>query len=204
MKTKLIKRFSKVVLLFMAMLALSAGNAFAITNNQAVISPYWQSDTDSYTFVAVSHPSLAGMNSEIGVVLTALTEDATTAFGTTAFTVQETNTTRVFIVATNHSTINSTAITETNAVFVTGTTNSTSGSLVFTPRATTPQGDRESAGLLGGQAVDATMLSYWGAVVVSSANSGFAMEFIGDTHDSIFNVITALTANFTNIQVGLQ
>jgi len=28
------------------------------------------------------------------------------------------------------------------------------------------------------------MLSYWGAVVVETNTTGFAMEFIGDMHDS--------------------
>jgi len=201
MKNKLIKRFSKVVL-FLAMLALSAGNAFATTNNTDVISPYWQTDSDSYTFVAVSHPSLTGMNSEVGVILTALTEDSTTTFGSSVFTVSQNTTTRVFIVATNHSTINSTAITASTAVFITGTTNAASGSLVFSPRATTPLGDRANGSVLGNQAVAATMLSYWGAVVVSSTNSGFAMEFIGDTHDSLFHFTTLGDPDSATLSVG--
>jgi hypothetical protein len=205
MNIKLIKRFHTVVL-FLAMLALSAGNAFGVSNNSSVISPYWQTDADSYTFVAVSHPSLTGMNSEIGVILTALTEDRTTTFGSSAFTVGQNATTRVFIVATNHSTINSTNITGDDLIFITGTTNATQGSLIFTPRATTPTDDR-----VGGvtfstgfnrSMMDATMLSYWGAVVVSSTNSGFAMEFIGDTHDSSFNRLTV--TGFTALPVGLQ
>jgi hypothetical protein len=202
MKNKLIKRISQIVL-FLAILALSAGNAFAVANNQGVVSPYWQTDSDAYTFVAVSHGSLQGMNSEIGVVMTAMTENRTTTFGSTSFTVGQNTTTRVFIVATNHSTINSTAVTGSNLVFVTGTTNSSSGSLIFIPRATAPATDRTGGGTLGKQMVDATMLNYWGAVVVSTTNSGFAMEFIGDTHDSLFNTLTA-SANFENRAVGLQ
>ena len=31
---------------------------------------------------------------------------------------------------------------------------------------------------------DATMLSFWGAVILESNTTGFAMEFIGDMHDS--------------------
>jgi hypothetical protein len=204
MKNKLIKRFSTIVV-FLAMVALSAGNAFGVTNNGAVVSPYWQSDSDVYTFVAVSHPSLTGTNSEVGVVLTALTEDATTTFGTSAFTITNSNTTRVFIVATNHSTVNSTNITGSDAIFVTGTTSATSGSLVFTSRASNPLIDRESGTLNGGQqAPDATMLSYWGAIVVSSTNSGFAMEFVGDTHDSLFAAVTYATPNYTNRPIGLN
>jgi len=198
---KLIRRFSKIVL-FLAILALSAGNAFAVTNNTSVISPYWQTDSDSYTFVAVSHPSLTGVNSQVGVILNVLTENATTSFGSTSFTVSASNTMRVFIVATNHSTINSTAITGSDAVFITGTTNAANGSLIFTPRASTPLGDRESAAITGQQTVDPTALSYWGAVVVSSTNSGFAMEFIGDTHDSVFAINTS--TGFAQGPVGLN
>jgi len=148
------------------------------------------------------------MNSQIGVVLTAMTEDRTTTFGSSVFTVTRNKTTRVFIVATNHSTINSTNITGTDAVFITGTTNSTAGSLTFASRAQTPLSDRTGAGTAGTQMVDATMLSYWGAIVVSSTNSGFAMEFIGDTHDSVFNLLTTVDDNtalvHTATPVGLQ
>jgi hypothetical protein len=31
---------------------------------------------------------------------------------------------------------------------------------------------------------DATMLSYWGSIVIESNTTGFAMEFIGDMNDS--------------------
>ena len=31
---------------------------------------------------------------------------------------------------------------------------------------------------------DVTMLNYWGAVVIEKNTTGFAMEFIGDMHDS--------------------
>ena len=203
MKNKLIKRFCAMVAI-LAMLAFSAGYAFAVTNNASVISPYWQTDSDVYTFVAISHTSLTGMNSQIGVVLTAMTEDSTTTFGTSQFTIGENNTTRVFIVATNHSTINSTNITGDNTVFVTGTTNATNGSLVFASRATTPLGDRESGTVIGNQAVDATMLSYWGAIVVSSTNSGFAMEFVGDTHDSVFQTSSVGSALWQQLPVGLN
>jgi len=199
MKNKLIMRFS-IMAALVAML--SAGNAFGVANNSSVISPYWQSDTDSYTFVAVTHPSLTGMSSTIGVVMTALTENSTTTFGTAAFTVSNANTTRVFIVATNHTTINSTNITGSDAIFVTGTTSATAGNLIFTPRSSNPLLDRQTAAPTGAQMTDTTMLSYWGAIVVSSTNSGFAMEFIGDTHDSLFQRLTQ--TGFTGTPVGLQ
>jgi len=191
MKNKIITRFS-VFIATMALLMLSAANAFAITNSTSVVSPYWQSDGDAYTFVSISHGSLDLMSSQIGVIMQAVTNDGTTTFGTTAFTVSENNTTRIFVVATNHSTINTSTITSSNVVFVSGTTNSSSGSLVFTPRASNPLTPAT-------RITDATALNYWGAIVVSSANSGFAMEFIGDTHDSVFTVLTS-----TDLPVGLN
>jgi hypothetical protein len=193
MKNKIITRFY-VYIAAMALLIFSASSAFAVTNSTSVISPYWQSDEDSYTFVSISHGSLDLMSSQIGVIMQAVTNTGTGSFGTTVFTVQENNTARIFIVATNHSTINTSTITASDVVFVSGTTTSSSGSLVFTPRATTPLVPIT-------RITDATALNYWGAIVVSSASSGFAMEFIGDTHDSVFNI---LTNSVTTMPVGLN
>ena len=94
MKNKLIQHLFATVS-FVAFLVGTAGTAFAVANDRAVISPYWQSDSDVYTFVAVTHPSLSGSNSEIGVVLNVLQENGTTVFGTTSFTVTNAKTTRV-------------------------------------------------------------------------------------------------------------
>lgn len=202
MRNKLMKRLA-IIIASVALLAFTIGDAIAITNSTSVVSPYWQTDSDSYTFVAVTHSSLAGTNSEIGVVLNVLTEDATTTFGTAAFTVGNADTTRVFIVATNHSTINSTSVTGSDTVFITGTTSASSGSLVFTPRSSNPLASRAGGTVFGTQVTDVTALSYWGAIVVSSTNSGFAMEFIGDTHDSLFSTLTA-AAGFTQQAFGVN
>lgn len=197
MKNKIITRLP-VFIAAMALLIFTATNAFAIAaNNEAVVSPYWQSDGDAYTFVSVSHGSLDIMSSQIGVVMQALSNDGTTSFGTTAFTVGENNTTRIFVVATNHSTVNSLTVTDSDVIFVSGTTSSSSGSLIFTPRASDPL-------LPVSRITDATALNYWGAIVVSSANSGFAMEFIGDTHDSIFAISTATNDIGSQFPVGLN
>ena len=96
MKTKLTKRFSKLVAV-LAFLALLAGNAFAIENKSRVVSPYWQSDSGSYTFIAVSHTSLSGMASQIGLTLNAIGSD-NVAFGTAVeFTIESGTTTRIFL-----------------------------------------------------------------------------------------------------------
>ena len=185
MKTKLIKRVPNMVAI-LAFLALLAGNAFAIENSSRVVSPYWQSDSGSYTFIAVSHTSLSGMASQIGLTVNAITNDQS-AFGTAAtFTITSGTTSRIFITRTGHSTVNSTSIPTAN--FITGTTNFEHGHLRIDPIATsttTILGNGGDNALASGDGFrDATMLSFWGSVVVEQNTTGFAMEFIGDMHDS--------------------
>jgi len=189
MKNKLITRFL-ITVAGIALLTMSAANAFALSNRASVVSPFWQSDSNVYTFVAVSHSSLQDMNSEIGVIMNALKTDGSTSFGSTSFTVGQNTTSRVFIVATNHATINSVTVTGSADIFITGTTNLASGQLNITSGASNPllQGFIGTGRTL--RARDVTMLTYWGAIVVPGTNTGFAMEFIGDTHDSLFGVTT--------------
>ncbi len=208
MKTKLTTRFSKFIAV-LAFLALLAGNAFAFDNSSRVVSPYWQSDSGSYTFIAVSHTSLSGMASQIGLTLNAITNDQS-AFGTAvSFTVQSGTTTRVFIVRTNQSTINSTSISA--AQFIVGTTNFEHGHIRVDPVATNPNarvGSTNEALSVGIQSLigdgyrDITMLSFWGSVVVETNTTGFAMEFIGDMADSQATpTLVATGSNITDVQV---
>ena len=190
MKTKLTKRFSKLIAI-LAFLVLVAGNAFAYENKSRVVSPYWQSDSGSYTFIAVSHTSLSGMASQIGLTINAITNENST-FGTAVdFTITSGTTTRVFLVRTNHATVNPTSI--PTAQFISGTTNFSHGHVRIDPIATDPakatgvnDGTSASGVLLsvGDGYRDATMLSYWGSVVIEQNTTGFAMEFIGDMSDS--------------------
>ena len=181
MKTKLITRVPNMVAI-LAFLALLAGNAFAIENSSRIVSPYWQSDSGSYTFIAVSHTSLSGMASQIGMTINAITNDQS-AFGTAVtFTISSGTTERIFISRTGHSSVNSTSIPTAN--FITGTTNFEHGHLRIDPIATSPTTSTSDQGLSGHGYRDATMLSFWGAVVVEQNSTGFAMEFIGDMHDS--------------------
>ena len=161
MKTKLTRQFSSLIAL-LAFLALMSGNAFAactklhitnttgpfdcVENNSVVLSPYWQSDSGSYTFIAVSHTSLSGMASQIGVVVNALASDINDntiaqnveKFGNSiTFTVTSGTTKRVFIVRSAHPTINPTSI--PNAEFITGTSNFTHGSVRVNNLGTHPQ-----------------------------------------------------------------
>jgi hypothetical protein len=180
MKTKLTKRFSSLIAI-LAFLALLAGIAFAETNKQSVVSPYWQSDASSYTFIAVSHTSLSGMASQIGVTVNALS-NTSAAFGTAvSFTIEAGTTTRVFVVGTNHTSVNPTSI--PTAQFIAGTTAFTHGHLLFSPVASNPEITTGHFENFPGYR-DTTMLSYWGSVVIEQNTTGFAMEFIGDMNDT--------------------
>ena len=151
--------------------------ALAIENKSRVISPYWQSDSGSYTFIAVSHSSLSTIASQVGMVINAIQNDLT-AFGTAVtFTISAGSTERIFIVRTN-STVNSTSI--SSAQFIVGTTNFKHGHLRIEPVATNPAA---TVGFNAGRR-DITMLNFWGAVVIETNTTGFAMEFIGDMQDS--------------------
>jgi hypothetical protein len=187
MKTKLTKRFSSLIAI-LAFLALMAGIAFAETNNKSVVSPYWQSDSGSYTFIAVSHTSLSGMASQIGVTVNALGKDQV-AFGTAvSFTIDSGTTTRIFIVNTSHATVNPTTI--PTGEFIQGTTDFTFGHILVSPVASNPEKRTRGAepDQTGGTEFpgyrDSTMLSFWGSVVIEQNTTGFAMEFIGDMNDS--------------------
>ena len=161
--------------------------AHALDNRFGVISPYWQSDSTSYTFLAVTHPSLSTMASQIGVKINVLKKD-TTAFNTAAsFTISAGTTQRVFIVRTGHSVINPTII--PSGTFIVGTTDFTYGNLVIEPIATNPltiTAPKWGVGAKGNNEGyrDVTMLSFFGGIVFDTATTGFAMEFIGDVHDS--------------------
>ena len=191
MKTKLTKRFSQFIAV-LAFLAVLAGNAFAFSNSSGVVSPYWQSDSGSYTFIAVTHTSLSGMASQIGLTINAINKDKSLFSGSAlTFTVTSGTTTRVFIVRTNQSAINSASI--SSAKFIVGTTNFEHGHIRIDPIATDPNaragstnfgGDVGTHSLIGDGYRDVTMLSFWGAVVIESNTTGFAMEFIGDMADS--------------------
>ena len=210
MKINHLKRYL-IGIAMIAFLAILAGNAFAnsalndnasrdsgtltlnktasnYANNYMVMSPYWQAESGgSYTFVAVSHSSLSGMASQIGVVFNAITSDKTAYDTAQRFTVTAGETKRVFIINTNHSSINSTN--QPNAAFVAGTTNFTYGHLRIMPAATHPMlrvhdGKAIKVTNQGDGFRDATMLTYWGSVIVEANTTGFAMEFIGDLNDS--------------------
>ena len=223
MKIKHLKRYF-IGILVIALLGFLAGNAFGAgashdnasrdftdgdyatgnqgkwANNYMVVSPYWQTEGGgSYTFVAVTHSSLSGMASQIGVVINAITS-AKTAYATAAeFTITAGNTQRVFIVPTNHATINSTNL--PTAKFIAGDPAFTYGHLRISPSTSHPMMRISNIKIpvtnLGDGFRDTTMLSYWGSVIVEANTTGFAMEFIGDMNDS-HSVAGGFMAHFSN------
>ena len=169
----------------------SVNSVWAIENKSRVVSGYWQSDSASYTFIAVSHSSLSGLASQIGVVVNAIQSDKT-AFGTAVtFTITAGSTQRIFIARTNHSNINSISI--PSASFIIGTTNYKHGHIRIDRIASNPElpadhgliYDAQGNSALGRRGFrDVTSLNFWGAIVIEPNTTGFAMEFIGDMHDS--------------------
>ncbi len=146
-------------------------------NASSVMTPYWQAGAGNYTFIGLTHPSLSGMASGIGVSVKAFLTDGG-IFGPVAeFTVNAGTTSRLFIVPSGHPSLNSSNI--PNAQFITGHTVTGSGGIRIDALASNPQSVSP-----GGGFASANMLAYWGAVVFESGNTGFALEFIGDLTDS--------------------
>jgi hypothetical protein len=168
-------------------------------NNFMVVAPYWQVDPGSYTFIAVSHTSLSGMASQIGLHISAITSagnqyDST---GAETFTITSGNTERLFIAPSTHATVNPTSI--PTAKFLQGTSSYTYGSIKVAPVMTHPglfktgaYANDDGAGFR-----DITMLSYWGSVIIEANTTGFAMEFIGDMNDS------ATLVQVDHVEVGI-
>ena len=176
--------YFRILAICLTFLTFLGVEAYALDNRFGVIAPYWQSDSTSYTFVAVTHPSLSNMASQIGVKINALKKD-NAAFNTAAsFTISAGTTQRVFIVRTGHSIINPTII--PSGVFIAGTTDYTYGSIVIEPIASNPLIRTSELWMTGNNEGyrDVTMLSFFGGIVFDASTTGFAMEFIGDVHDS--------------------
>lgn len=141
---------AKLKLMILALFCVfSSTTAFA----GSVVAPYWQYDASTYTFVGISNPSTNSQN-----VTVAATLGSGASLGSTTFTVAASTTQRVFIVITNHATINPTNITD--AKFIAGTTTN---------------------GIAYGQlmidgSVNAAKLIYQGGIILQG-NTGFTMGF---------------------------
>ena len=170
-----------ILTLLLSLCSNSFNLAWAIENKSRVISSYWQSDETSYSFISVTHSSLSGLASQIGLVVNAIQSDQT-AFGTAVtFTISAGATQRIFIARSNHSFLSATTV--PTASFIIGTSNFKHGHIRVDPVASNPE--NIIADTLSARGFrDVTMLNFWGAIVVESNTTGFAMEFIGDMHDS--------------------
>ena len=176
-----------MITILLAFLVVSQ-NAFGATKTRSAISPYIQTDANStYTFVGITHPSLNTASTQIG--MTVATVGLAGATPSTTFTIDAGQTYRIFIASTNHSTINSDTVTGARVIFLATTTGqSVSGSLLFTANHVDPTVSSRTAsagGAAGVKLAGMNQLSLWGAVVIPSTSTGFAMEFIGDAHDSV-------------------
>ena len=176
-------------------------------NARIAIAPYAQVVAgDSYTFIGISHPSLASAHTSIGVVVEAM--DMTTVPDTAAgraavFTVSAGETHRVFIVNQSHATINinNSSFTDTKTHLITTPDTSQFGNIRVVGIGTAPalasnetkRGGkyRTTAAISVLRHDNISQLAMWGVVYQTSNGAGFALEFIGDMHDS------SVAGNFT-------
>ncbi|GJL78771.1 MAG: hypothetical protein NPINA01_17600 [Nitrospinaceae bacterium] len=155
---------------------------------RVAISPYAQTvPSDSYTFIGISHPSLDTALTQVGVVLEVLgmTTVPNDASGrSVTFTVDAGETHRIFIVDQGNASINSlnSAFTDSRTHLITAVNSAQFGNVRVV-------GINEAPGVattVGSTAKydNVSQLNMWGVVFIPSSGTGFAMEFIGDAHDS--------------------
>ena len=187
------KKVSTMIAFFLlAFTVVTTAQAQTVAASRAVISPYYQADSNGgvYTFIGVSHPSLSGSASQIGLRLTAVGATVpTSANAYLDFTVSAGNTQRVFIVVTNHSSVNTTGITDSASSFI-ATSGNVSGFIRAASSNLLPLNYIINSQSGGSVLNNLSQLSFWGAIVATSTSTGFAMEFIGDAHDSVARVET--------------
>ncbi len=161
-----------------------------VTEDKAriVLSPYAQAvPNDSYTFIAINHPSLDTALTQIGIALEVrgMTTIPDNVAGRAAiFTVNAGETHRIFIVNVSNSTINASnpSFTDSRTHLILTQDSAQFGNIRAvgineSPIAATTVNSINKYNNLG-------QLSFWGVVFIESSGTGFAMEFIGDAHDS--------------------
>ena len=199
-RTKIISRFPQKILifpagvlivwLFLPYLVFAQVVKVPTTEDKAriVLSPYAQTvPNDSYTFIAINHPSLDTALTQIGVALEVrgmTTVPDNTAGRATIFTIDAGETHRIFIVNVSNSTINASnsSFTDSRTHLILTQDSAQFGNIRAvgvneSPIAATTVNSIRKYNNLG-------QLSFWGVVFIESSGTGFAMEFIGDAHDS--------------------
>ena len=172
------------------------GDPFLTTrfSDRIAVSPYAQAvPNDSYTFIGVTHPSLDSALTQIGLVVEVIGMQTTvnTAAGrATIFTINAGETHRIFVANQSHADIKPTADNFSDArTHIIPTVDSAQ----FGSVRVTAVSERSSKN--AGNATHVTVgttkkydgvgqLSIWGIVYTQASGTGFAMEFIGDMHDS--------------------
>ncbi len=160
-----------------------------VTSDSArvAISPYAQAvPNDSYTFMGISHPSLDSALTQVGVVLEVLgmTTVPNDAGGrSVTFTVDAGETHRVFIVdAGNTISALNTAFSDARTHIITTASSAQFGNVRVVGINEDPTGATTVGSTIKYDNV--SQLDMWGIVFIPSSGTGFAMEFIGDAHDS--------------------
>ena len=185
---------------------------------------------DSYTFIGISHPSLQTAAARIGVAVEAIGMDVLSggqAGRSSVFTINGGETHRVFIVNQGHDSINSSnaAFTDSRTHLIPVSDTPQFGAVRITTVSQLPNSltaaatlhsnvySTNNTAMAGACATHAHMvavngcgfsnlnqLSMWGIVYSEASGTGFAMEFIGDMHDSV--VLTGL--NRGHLKLGTR
>ncbi len=182
-------------------------------NARLAIAPYAQVvPNNSYTFIGVTHPSLATAHTSIGLIIEAM--DMTTAGANNSatravvFTINAGETHRVFIVNQSHATItiDNDAFNNANTHLIATSEASQFGNIRVTSIGTQPNQRTHAGKRVGGNYGRAcetasvtdtciqrydnlNQLSLWGVVYQESNGAGFSLEFIGDMHDSVAGAV---------------
>ena len=167
--------------------------AQTIDRSRVAVSPFAQivpggpASGSFYTFLAFTHPSLSTAVSQIEVTVSmegpADGEFEPSGTRSSTFTIGAGETHKVFIVATNHAGVNPT----TNAAafgardhFITTSSSAAPfGNVRVLTTNTTP-----TVADGNGRYNNLNQISMWGVIFHEANGAGFAMEFIGDMHDS--------------------
>jgi hypothetical protein len=190
-------------------------------NARLAIAPYAQVvPNNSYTFIGVTHPSLATAHTSIGLIIEAM--DMTTAGANNSatravvFTINAGETHRVFIVNQGHDTItvDNDDFNNANTHLIATSEASNFGNIRVTSVGTQPNQRTHVGDRVGGHYGRATcseahastatntciqrydnlnQLSLWGVVYQESNGAGFTLEFIGDMHDSVAGAVQPYT-----------
>ena len=164
--------------------------AQTIDRSRVAVSPYAQvvpggpATGSFYTFLAFTHPSLSTAVSQIELTVSlegpADTEMIPSGDRSETFTVSSGETHKVFIVSTNHSAVNTTNLNTARDHFITvSASQAPFGNVRVLSTNTTP-----TVAVSAGKYNNLNQISMWGVIFHEANGAGFAMEFIGDMHDS--------------------